>query len=207
MLIGLTGGIASGKSTVSEMLKRRGAHVIDFDVLARIVVEPDKPAWRDIVDYFGDSVLNEDHTLNRTKLGDIVFADAEKRQTLQGFIYPRLYEEYARQINEIQERHPDAIIVVDIPLLIETGMRGTFEKIIVVYATKEQQIKRLMARDGLDRESIQKRLDAQMSIDEKVKYADYVISNSDSLEQTEANVEQVWRDLLNLQREKQEPSS
>lgn len=203
LVAGLTGGIATGKSIVASMFEKRGAHVIDFDVLARVVVEPDTPGWKDIVEHFGTAILNEDRTLDRTKVGDIVFADARKRKTLEGFIYPRLFEEYSRRIREIEEREPDAIIVADVPLLIEVGLHDMFEKIIVVYAPQEQQVKRLTDRNGFDRESALNRIKAQMPIDEKLKHADYVVYNSGSVEQTEVEVEKVWKALQRLNEEKE----
>lgn len=197
-IIGLTGGIATGKSTVSEMLKKNGAHIIDFDVLSRVVVEPDLPAWKDIVDFFGESVLNEDRTLNRTRLGEIVFDDEEKRRQLQGFIYPRLFEEYSRRVEEIRETDPEAIIIVDVPLLIEIRLQHMFEKIIVVYAPEEQQLRRLIERDGFSREDAEKRLQAQMPIEEKLKHADYVIHNTGSLEDTEIEVGKILQEIQAL---------
>jgi dephospho-CoA kinase len=197
-LIGLTGGIGTGKSTVAEMLSEQGAYVIDFDVLSRIVVEPDKPAWQDIIDFFGKSVLNEDRTLNRVKLGDIVFDDEEKRRQLQGFIYPRLFEEYSRQVEEIRQKDPGAIIIVDVPLLIEIRLQHMFEKIIVVYAPEEQQLQRLIERDGLTQKDAVKRLEAQMPIEEKLNHADFVIRNTDSLEDTRTQVQQVLKQLQQL---------
>jgi len=198
VIVGLTGGIASGKSTVAAMFEKRGAHIIDFDVLARVVVEPDKPAWQDIVDFFGPSILNKDRTIDRARLGGIVFADETKRKTLEGFIHPRISGEYARRIGEINEKDPEAIVLVDVPLLIETGMEGLFEKIIVVYSTPEQQMERLINRDGLAREEAIKRLEAQMPIDEKRKRADYVVNNSGSLEEVEREVDTIFASLRSL---------
>jgi len=202
LIVGLTGGIATGKSTVSDMFEERGAVIVDFDVLSHDVIEPDMPAWKDIVDYFGPSVLNEDRTLDRARLGDIVFADTEKRRKLEGFIYPRLFEEYSRRIQEIGEKTPDALVLADVPLLIEVKLQGMFEKIIVVYATREQQLQRLTGRDGLDRDAMLQRLDAQMPIEEKIKHADYVIDNSGSLEKVEREVEKVHSALVKLAVEK-----
>ena len=202
LIVGLTGGIATGKSSIAAMFERRGAHVIDFDVLARVVVEPGKPAWNDIVDFFGSSVLNEDRTLNRAKVGDIVFADKGKRRALEGFIYPRISEEYARLLGEINDGDPDAIVLADVPLLIETGMKGLFEKIIVVYAPREQQMERLIHRDGLDREAAMRRLEAQMPIEDKLKHADYVVRNSGSLEEAEIEVDGIYKSLLELRNER-----
>ncbi len=200
LVAGLTGGIATGKSTITEMFRRLGAYIVDFDILSRVVVEPDLPAWRDIVDFFGESVLNEDRTLNRTKLGEIVFDDEEKRRQLQGFIYPRLFEEYARRLEEIRKKDPDAIIIADVPLLIEIRLQSMFEKIIVVYAPEELQLRRLIERDGFNRKDATKRLEAQMSIEEKLKHADYIIHNTTSLDDTRSEVENIYKELQHLSR-------
>ncbi len=198
MIIGLTGGIATGKSTVAATFRKYGIHIIDFDVLARVVVEPDTPAWNDIVDFFGSSVLRRDRTLDRPRLGEMVFTDAAKRKTLEGFIYPRLFEEYSRCLAEINQCDQQAIIMADVPLLIESGMEGMFEKIIIVYASREQQIERLTVRDGLDLESALRRLEAQMPIEEKLKYADFVVRNCGSISEVEAEVEKICESLFEL---------
>lgn len=198
LIVGLTGGIATGKSSVAAMFQKRGAHVIDYDELSHLVIEPDRPAWKDIVDFFGNSVLNEDRTIDRPKLGKIVFSDADKRKRLQGFIYPRLFEEYNRRLQEISQKEPRAIVLADVPLLIEQGMQAMFAKLIVVYATREQQIDRLTRIKGYDVDDAVERLQAQMPVDEKLKYADYVVHNTGPLEQTEVEVEEIWKDLLRL---------
>lgn len=202
LIIGLTGGIATGKSAVSKMLQKKGAHVIDFDVLSRIVVEPDTPAWKDIVDCFGDSVLKEDRTLDRLRLAEIVFDDEDKRNMLQGFIYPRLFDEYSRQLQEIGEKTPEAIVIADVPLLIEIRLQTMFEKIIVVYSPPEKQLERVIERDGFSREEAMKRLEAQMPIEEKLKHADFVVHNGGSLEETEAEVDTIYKELEILNKNK-----
>jgi dephospho-CoA kinase len=202
LIIGLTGGIATGKSTVVAMFERRGARILDFDVMARVVVEPGTPALKDIVAYFGQSVLKKDRTLDRTKVGEIVFGDAEKRKTLEGFIYPRLFEEYARRVKEIEEKHPDALVLVDTPLLFEANLEHMFEKIIVVHSTREEQIERIVERDGLGREDAFRRLEAQMPTEEKLKRADYIIHNSGSLEDVESEVDEIWETLQDLRERK-----
>jgi dephospho-CoA kinase len=204
-IVGLTGGIGTGKSTIAAMFKKRGAYIIDYDELARVVVEPDKPAWKDIVEFFGASILKPDRAIDRAKVGEIVFADKRKRKILESFIYPRLGEEYARRIQDIEEKDPEAIIIADVPLLIETSMQGMFEKVIVVYAPREQQLQRLIDRDGFARESALKRLDAQMPIEEKVKCADFVIHNTGSPEEAEAEVDEVWKTLNTLKKGQSAP--
>ncbi|MFH1349584.1 MAG: dephospho-CoA kinase [Pseudomonadota bacterium] len=202
LLLGVTGGIATGKSTVVNMLKEMGAPIIDFDLLARKVVEPGKPAWKEIVTYFGEQVLQEDETLDRKKLSDIVFRDFEKRKKLEGFTHPRIHEEFASELNQIVANDPEAIVQVDIPLLIEGNMQYMFHKLLVVYVPARTQIERLVERDGISREEAANRLKAQLPIDEKVGYADFVIYNDKSLEETRKQVEEVWKTLKKIQREK-----
>jgi dephospho-CoA kinase len=202
LIVGLTGGIATGKSTVTAIFERLGAFIFDFDVAAHEVVEPDKPAWKDIVEYFGEAVLNDDRSLNRAKLGDIVFPDPEERKKLQGFIYPRLFEEYSRRIGEIKQQDPNALVVADTPVLFEAHLEGMFDKILVVYATREQQIQRLTERDGLARDAVLTRVEAQMPTEEKVERADYVIHNCDSIEDIEREVTRLFAELQKMAQEK-----
>jgi len=199
LLLGVTGGIATGKSTVVEMLKKKGAPVIDFDLLARKVVEPDQPAWRDIVAYFGEQVLQEDRTLDRKKLSDIVFRDIEKRRKLESFTHPRIHEEFVKELEELISKDPNSIIQVDIPLMIELNLQYMFHKLLVVYTPAEVQIKRLMERDGISREEAVNRLKAQLPIEEKVGYADFVIHNEGTLEETQKQVDELWEKLKEIQ--------
>lgn len=201
LVIGITGGIATGKSTVSEMLKELGSPLIDFDEIARKVVEPGTPAWKEIVDYFGEDVLLEDKTLNRKKLSEIVFSDLEKKKMLESFVHPRIYEEFIRQINEIVKRDPDAIIQVAVPLLIELNHQYRFHKIVVVYASRQTQIERLMKRDGISRQQAENILKAQLPIEEKIGYADFVINNEGSIEETRRQVIELWEKLKQIQQE------
>jgi dephospho-CoA kinase len=178
LLLGVTGGIATGKTTVANMLEELGAPIIDFDVLARRVVEPDKPAWKDIVAYFGEEILLEDRTIDRKKLSGIVFNDAEKRRKLEGFIHPRAGDEYAEEVGRITTADPNAIIQAVIPLLFEAKMQDMFEKTLLVYTNRETQIERLVPRDGISEEEAARILDAQLPIDEKVGLADFVIKRA-----------------------------
>jgi dephospho-CoA kinase len=201
-LLGVTGGIATGKTTVVNILKEKGASVIDFDLLARRVVEPDKPAWKNIVAYFGRQVLQEDRTLDRKKLADIAFKDMEKRKKIEGFTHPEIYGEFIRELTEITARTPEAIILVDIPLLIELNFQYLFHKLLVVYTPEEQQCGRLMERDGISRDDAAGRLKSQLPIEEKVGYADFVIRNEGSLDETRKQVDDLWEKLVQLQKEK-----
>ena len=192
MRVGLTGGIASGKSTVSNMLAARGAHIVDADRIAREVVEPGKPALAGIVDAFGASVLAEDGTLNRKMLGSIVFGDEAARKKLESITHPAIRKEMARWMEYWEETDPKSLVVADIPLLFESGLDKTyhFTDIIVVYVPRSVQLERLMKRNGFSEEEANARLDAQMSIERKRELADVVIDNSGSLEETERQVEQ-----------------
>lgn len=200
LLVAVTGGIASGKSAVSKMLEKLGAPVIDYDVIAREIVEPGKPAWKDIVACFGERVLREDGQIDRKKLSDIVFRDPEKRKMLESFTHPRIIEEADRRADEIAGKDPNAIIQVAVPLLIEINVQDKFHKVLLVYAPREIQIERLEKRDGITKEAAESILKAQLPIDDKLKYADFVIHNEGTLEETRRQVEQVWEELKKCQR-------
>jgi dephospho-CoA kinase len=189
-LIGLTGGIASGKSTVAAILKRLGAAIVDADALAREVVEPGQDAWKNIVDAFGAEVLQADQTLDRQKLRATIFDNPAARKTLEAIIHPRvraLAEERIRQ-------HAAAgyeIVVYEVPLLFEGNLHEWLRPVILVACDTAIQKRRLQQRDGLDVEAAQKHIDAQMSLAEKRRLADYVIENDGSLEDLERQVQEV----------------
>lgn len=194
--VGLTGGIASGKSTVAKMFEDKGAYLIDFDALAHFAEEPDRPAWKAIVELFGREVLNEDGTINRAKLGPIVFADQEKRSRLNSIVHPAVFELWRRRIEDIRQMNSGAIVVSDVPLLIEVSVQHLFDVVILVYVSPEDQIKRLQERNEYSRKEAESRLDTQMPIDEKIPHADYVIDNKGPLETTRSVVSAVWEELL-----------
>jgi dephospho-CoA kinase len=177
------------------MLEDLGAPIIDYDVIAREIVEPGKPAWKDIVAYFGEQVLKANRQIDRKKLSDIVFRDMEKRKKLESFTHPRIIEEEAKQANRIAEKDPNAIIQVAVPLLIEINIQYKFHHVLLVYIPREMQIERLIKRDGITREAAESILKAQLPIDEKLGYADFVIHNEGTLEETKRQVEEVWEEL------------
>ncbi|MGI6413125.1 MAG: dephospho-CoA kinase [Syntrophomonadaceae bacterium] len=183
-LIGLTGGIASGKSTVSKVLRELGAAVIDVDKVAHKAMEPHKPAWTDIVNYFGREILAADMTIDREKLGQVVFNDPDKLKKLNAITHPRIHELVKQQIDCLRLSQPDAIVFVEVPLLYEANKEKNYDEVWVVWVDRETQIKRLMQRNGLDRDLAIKRIEAQMSLDEKAKRADVVIDNSKGVEET-----------------------
>lgn len=202
LVLAVTGGIASGKSVVARMLESLGAPVIDTDILARRVVEPEKPAWKDIVTYFGEEVLGENGHLNRKKLSAIVFRDPVKRKKLESFTHPIIMEALAKQVNEIAKKDPEAIIQAVVPLLIEINHQGYFHKVLVVHIPKEIQIERLVKRDGITEEEAANIIEAQMPIDDKLAYADFVIYNENSLEETRSQVKTLWKKLKEIQKER-----
>ncbi len=195
LILGVTGGIASGKSTVSAMLADLGAPLIDFDVLARLVVEPGRPALKSIADYFGKTVLRADGTLDRKKLSGIVFNHPEKRHKLEKFTHGAIFEEYRNQVKQLSVDNPGTIIQVAVPLLMELNLESLFDRVLVVYVSPAQQVARLAARDNINETAAANMLASQLPIDEKVATADYVIDNGGTLAKTREQVETVWQKL------------
>jgi dephospho-CoA kinase len=189
MLIGLTGGIASGKSLAAKELKRLGAHLIDADEIAREAARPGLPAYHDVIKEFGEEILNRDKTINRKILGKIVFANPKLRKKLEQITHPRILDEIDKRILVIQDKDPKTIIIIDAALLIEVGLHKKMDKVIVVYADEKTQIERLMKRDGLTRDEAGNRISAQMPLTEKVKFADFVVKNVEGKEKEEVKKE------------------
>jgi dephospho-CoA kinase len=178
MLIGLTGGVATGKSTVARMFKECGAVVIDADELAREVVQPGKPAWREIVRAFGRDILNSDRTIDRHALGAIVFHDKKKLRRLERIIHPRVAHEQIRLTKQAAKKDPKAIVIYDVPLLFEAGIDKRVDQIIVVTADRETQIARLKKRNGLTRAEALRRIKSQIPLAKKARMADIVINGT-----------------------------
>jgi dephospho-CoA kinase len=200
--VGLTGGIASGKSTVAEAFARLGAKALDADKVAREVVLPGQPAWRKLQQAFGPEFFLPDGEVNRSKLRRLVFADPEERSKLNAIVHPEVMKEINRRFEQLTTPAQNAVIVVDVPLLLEVKVAHRFDRVIVVYVTESVQIKRLRQRDGLSLEEARRALSTQMALNKKVEYADYVIDNSGTLVETQAHVDKVWQELLILARKK-----
>jgi len=183
-IIGLTGGIASGKSTVTRTLLDLGAIIIDSDELAHNIMKPYKPAWKDIVKIFGTEILNPDETINRDRLGQIVFNDPDKLRELNQITHWRIAERYKEDLRLLRKEKPEAVVVMEIPLLYETHAERICDEVWVVWVDRETQMERLMQRDGISREDAIKRIEAQMDLDEKARLADVVIDNRHSIEET-----------------------
>ncbi|HXV68435.1 MAG TPA: dephospho-CoA kinase [Nitrospira sp.] len=175
ILVGLTGGIATGKSTVASMFRHCGAVVIDADQLAQDVVTPGKPAWRAIVKTFGTPILNRDRTINRRALGGLVFANRATLRRLERIIHPRVAREQARLTRQAARKDPKAVVIYDVPLLFEAGIDKRVDKTIVVTADRATQIARLRTRNGLTRTEATRRIRHQLPLAEKVRRADFVL--------------------------------
>lgn len=188
MNIGLTGGIACGKSTVANMLVERGALLVDADRIAREVVEPGSPALAEIAEAFGHHLIGPDGSLNRKELGNLIFGDISARKKLESITHPRIRSLMRERVAAYEQQFPDKLVVVDVPLLYESNLQGMYEKVMVVYVPRELQLRRLMDRDGISLEAAEERLKAQWPIDKKKELADYLIDNSGSREETERQV-------------------
>ena len=199
-VVALTGGVASGKSTVLKMFMRLGAFGIDCDVLSRDALRPCTSAWWSVVKAFGKDILRKDLEIDRPKLREIVFSDEGKRRTLERIVHPevrRMLKERLNAIKTLTEATGErgVLVVVDVPLLFEVGMQSEFERVIVVYASEAVRLRRLLQR-GFSREIAMKIMQAQMPLEEKVKQADFVIYNEDSKEETEREVRKIFEKLM-----------
>lgn len=194
-VVGLTGGIASGKSVVSNMLRDLGAIIIDADEISRDVMIPHTKCWEEIIATYGSELLLEDLTIDRKKLAVSVFKDSEHIKKLNKIVHPYIMQRIEEMIEEIKENDPQSLVIVDAALLVETNMYKRYDKLIVVYVSKETQLKRLMIRDAMSREEAASRVDLQLPLTEKIKVADYVIENEGSLSKTREEVEKVYKVL------------
>jgi dephospho-CoA kinase len=194
IIVGLTGSVGTGKSTVTNFFRELGAYIIDWDELAREVIRPQLGAWKEIVDYFGKDFLNEDLTINRQKLAEIVFSDKEKVTKLNQIVHPKVFKEDERITNEIKSLDPDALIIKDIPLLFELTRPIFVDKVVVVSASERTQLRRLEEK-GMSREDAQSRIKSQLPLEEKIKSADFVINNDGPLEETKRQVEEIYSSL------------
>lgn len=201
MIIGLTGNIGSGKSTVARCLKDLGAEVIDTDEISRAIVEPGKPALEKIVNAFGPKVLHKNGTLNRQALADIVFKDSEARQKLNSIMHPLIIQEVEEAISRYKNnRGPKApALIIEAPLLFETGMEKLVDEVWLVTVDMPGQIQRIMKRNNIDEERARSRIASQMPQAEKIKKAHRLIDNSGSLEKTRIRVKELWENVIQRQ--------
>jgi dephospho-CoA kinase len=204
ILVGLTGGIASGKSLVAKLLKDLGAYIIDADEIAHEVIQPGTPAYQEVLNQFGKEILRQDGIIDRTKLGKLVFNDSVKRSILEGIIHPRVFAEEEARRGQIAQRDPEAVVIFDAPLLIETHAHELMDKVIVVYADRKAQLKRLKERDHLDTAEAKRRIAAQLPLSDKKQYADYVIDGMASPQEVSRQTEAIYQELKALAKKNNE---
>lgn len=195
LLIGLTGGIASGKSLVTRIFRELGAHIIDADKIVHELLSNGQEVHREVVEHFGAHIQQPDGTVDRRKLGEIVFNDPEQRAWLNQCIHPRVFEAYQQQVKRLKERDPEAIVVMDAALLIETGYHKMMDRLVVVYAGEQDQSQRLRERNHFTEEQALARIRSQMPLDEKKKYAQHVIDNTGTREETERQAREIFEIL------------
>ena len=193
--VGLTGGIATGKSTVGRMFVELGCHLIDSDNITHQLLEPGQKVHVAVVQAFGDDILAPDGTINRKILGEIVFNDPQARRKLNSLVHPAVVQRQQEWLMELEARDPQGIAIVDAALMIEAETYKNYDKVIVVACPPEEQRRRLRQRSGLSKEQIETRIRSQMPLEEKMKYADYLIDTSGSLEATRREVEHVYGEL------------
>jgi dephospho-CoA kinase len=193
--VGLTGSISVGKSFVLGVFRELGCHVLDADQTARDVVEPGLPAFDDIVEQFGREVVAADGSIDRSRLGYVVFADSAKRELLNSIVHPRVMEKQDLWLYEVEGHDPNGVAIVDAALMIESGGYKRFDKLIVVWCEPDVQLGRLMSRDGLSEIDAKKRIAAQMPQDEKKRYADFLINTSKSHEDTRTQTVEIFSQL------------
>jgi len=200
LIVGLTGGIVGGKSTVASMFKDLGAETIDADILGHSVILPYKPAYKKITRLFGKDILQFDLTIDREKLGKIVFANQTCLKKLNEITHPEIIELIKKEISLAKQRthNQKKILIIDAALIYEAEIDGLMDEIIVVYIDEDEQIKRLARRNNLSKDEALQRIKSQMPMKEKVKLADYVIDNSRSLNKTKKQVEKIWLKLMSL---------
>lgn len=198
--VGLTGSIGVGKTFVSSVFEELGCHVLDADVIAREVVAPGSPALKDVVREFGTEILQSDGSLNRTKLGAVVFESGDKRQLLNSILHPYIIAQQDQRLCEWEAEDPNGIGIVDAALMIESGGYKRFDKLIVVHCRPEVQVNRIMERNNLSRAEAEARINSQMDQEEKKKFADYLINTSDGFDATRKRTEEVHRELSKTDR-------
>ena len=196
LTVALTGGIASGKSIVGNVLRRRGCHLDKSDEIAREIMAPDKPAWTKIVSRFGHDLLEPDRSINRKKLGGLIFGDREARHFIDSLVHPLVMKQKRETIARLEREGRVKIYVSEAALTIEAGFAEFFDEVVVVYCPEEVHIRRLMDRDGISREEACGRIRTQMPAEEKLEYADYVVDTSGSMEETIEQAEELYEELL-----------
>jgi dephospho-CoA kinase len=198
---GLTGGIACGKSTVARYFQDLGAHTIDADRVGHELIEPGHAAYEEIVERFGKEILDSGGRIDRKKLGPKVFADPQQLRVLNAILHPRIAAHMRELAAEYQRANPRSVVIIDAPLIFESGMEGTLRKVMVAWCRPEQQLERLMAKRGISREEAEQRIKAQMPLDEKCRRADYIIDCSGTIEESREQAQALYPELRRIAEE------
>ena len=198
VLVGLTGCMGAGKSLAASFFLEQGACIIDADAICRELVKPGKPAWKEIYDTFGSEYFNPDDSLNRKKLAALIFENNNKRIALEAILHHRVIAEEKARYHSYQKLYSNAVVIIDAALLIESGNYKTTDRVIVIHSNEEVQIERVMKRSSESRETVKKRLEQQMPLEEKLKYADYVLYNKSDQEYLKTQVFDLYLELLKL---------
>ena len=195
VVIGVTGGFGTGKSTVAKMFQGLGATVLDADAMAHQLMEPKRLAWRRVVERFGEDVLNEDQTINRRRLADIVFRDDERRRQLEEIIHPPILRQIKQRLHRLRHARRIPAVVLDVPLLVEVDAQGMVDALVVVTAPRDVQVERLRHRYG-NHQDVEARITAQMELSAKAALADFVVDNADGMVATRTQVKRIWEQLV-----------
>ena len=198
VLVGLTGCMGAGKSLAASFFLKQGAYIIDADAICRELVKPGKPAWKEIYDTFGSEYFNPDDSLNRKKIAALIFENNNKRVALEAILHHRVFVEEKVRYHSYQKKYPNAVVIIDAALLIESGNHKITDRIIVINSNEELQIQRVIKRSTESRESVKKRLDQQMPLEEKLKYADYILYNESDQKYLKTQVFDLYLELLKL---------
>ena len=195
LLVGLTGGMGTGKTLAASIFKELGAHILDADLICRKLVQPGQPALKEISEYFGENILNKTRNLDRKKLGQVIFNDPDKKKILENILHPKVFEFEKNEYKNICNINPRALVIIDAALLIESGNYKNMDKVVVISTDENKQIERILARGGLHKDEIVSRINNQMPGKEKKRYADFILDNSSDKFQLRTQVEGLYEKL------------
>ena len=202
LLVGLTGGMGTGKTLAASFFKELGAFVLDADLICRKLVEPEQPAWREISDIFGKEVFTASGKLDRKRLANIIFKNPQKKEILESILHPKIFEIEELKYEAIRKEHPNAVVIVDAALLIESGNYKKMDKVIVVNSDEKNRIDRIIARTQMSQDEVITRINNQMPSEEKIRYADFILENSLDKDSLRSNVIDIYVKLSLLATEK-----
>jgi dephospho-CoA kinase len=207
LLVGLTGGMGSGKTLAASFFKQLGAFILDADLICRKLVEPEQPAYREISEIFGKEVFTASGNLDRKRLANIIFKNPQKKEILEGILHPKVFEIEELKYEAIRKEHPNAVVIVDAALLIESGNYKKMDKVIVVNSDEKNRIDRIITRSQMTQDEVKARINNQMPIEEKVRYSDFILENLLDKDSFRSNVINIYKKLEHLATENIEKST